>query len=200
MRKRTQRLLVTTFAGLLVPLAAEAFVYPGITLARTGVQLWVFALAALTVALLLRLFSSPKTRHQLASVIYFLVAPLFTLIALLARIAELLVHSNFMYATFHIDPTAMAMASLYVLMAGLPLLDFSFLKRNYKIAALASSLFYIICLLPIGLIQSYFSFSIEKMAGLKMPLLLPFYLPASWHFLRSSMLKSYSYIVSSELH
>lgn len=133
--------LTICFAAILLPLFAEAVIYPGIVLNYLRVKPIWLAVSAFFIAILLKLFATKKIQQQLPIIIYFVLAPFLTVLALALRVADLLIHPNFSYTTFHIDPVATGMAALYLILAGLPLLDRKFLDKHFRAVLAATSIF-----------------------------------------------------------
>jgi hypothetical protein len=141
MKTKFGMVLLICFIVVLLPIFAEAIIYPGIVLNYFGFGPLFLALAGFFVAVLMRIFVPKKIWQQLPIMIYFVMAPLLTLLALIFRVADLNTHANFSYTTFHIDPVAAGMVALYIILAGLPLIDRNFLTKHFKAVFAAASLF-----------------------------------------------------------
>lgn len=140
MKSKLSTILLIAFVSIQLPIFAEAVLYPGVVLNYLKVPpLWL-AGAGFFVAIILRFFANQKIWQKLPFLIYFVTTPLLTVLALALRLADILIHPNFSYTTFHIDPVAVGIVALYLALAGLPFLSRKLIIKNHQKAILSSSL------------------------------------------------------------
>ncbi|HRN69611.1 MAG TPA: hypothetical protein PLS49_00355 [Candidatus Woesebacteria bacterium] len=127
---------------LLLPALAESIFYPGIIKNYLGIEDTLFIICAFILSCYIRISVKKNILQNLRTILFFWLAPIITVSAIVMRALELAIHPNFIYSLIHIDPTQFSIFGFFLYCVSIPfVIDKVFLMKEYKKNIIQLSLF-----------------------------------------------------------